>query len=85
MAKTKKRTTRPPRKSNAMRTRRRRSKADDLVQLTPAGRWEAQQRHLEAWHARVSAAPSMHGETWRAGQLRHIEALLAEHAKAKPQ
>ncbi len=55
------------------------------VVLTALGRWETQLQRLTDWRARVEAAPSMQGDSWKRGQLRHIDALIAEHRAAKPQ
>jgi hypothetical protein len=55
------------------------------VVLTALGRWETQLRRLEDWRLRVANADSMQGESWKRGQLRHIDALIATHLQAKPE
>lgn len=57
---------------------------EPLVILTVAARWQTQMKRLEDWRARVEAAPSMQGEVWKRGQLRHIDALIATHLQGKP-
>lgn len=66
------------------RLRPRQFRSAEFVVLTPMGRWETQMARLQEWRARMEATPSMHGPQWRAGVLRHIDALIATHAANKP-
>lgn len=63
----------------------RRARIREEAELSLLARWEAQRVKLAAWRERVAAAPSMHGEPWKQGQLRHIDILIAAHEANKPQ
>lgn len=62
----------------------RRSRVRAQPVLTPLHQWERQRIKLSEWRARVESTPTMQGEGWRAGQLRHIDRLIAQHEANKP-
>lgn len=70
------------RKPKGPRTNLRRG--DAPISLTPLGRWQVQMQRLTDWRARVDNTPTMQGQAWKDGQLRHIDRLIAEHQAAKP-
>ena len=72
-------------RAKGARTRRSRIRRGDApVTLTPLGKWQTQMQRLQEWRARVDANPTMQGDAWKQGQLRHIDDLIAQHEAAKP-
>lgn len=67
------------------RAKRRLAAAEKVVVLTAQGKWQAEDVRLKAWRKSVEVAPSMQPQSWRDGQLRYIDKLIAAHQANKPQ